>query len=100
MAAGQRVLLQPVRVLAPARALADQLDFRVALPRISALPRPSDTTRPPVATERRPVIAEDARVAVVVGADRAADPHVGEQPREDEHRVPDAGYSGYDSTRS
>ena len=39
--------------------------------------------------ERRPLVAEDAGVAVLVGADRVPDPEVGEDAREDRHRVLD-----------
>ena len=46
--------------------------------------------------ERRPLVAEDPRVAVLVGGERA----VGQDPREDRHRVLGPGYSGYDSIRS
>ena len=37
--------------------------------------------------EGRPLVAEDAGVAVLVGGDGARDPHVLEEPREDAHRV-------------
>ena len=37
--------------------------------------------------ERRPLVAEDPRVAVLVGADRADDPEVGQDAGEDRHRV-------------
>ena len=37
-----------------------------------------------------PLVAEDARVAVLVGADRAPDAEIGEHAREDAHRVLDA----------
>ena len=42
-------------------------------------------------TQRRPVVAEDAGVAVVVCTDRVANADVGEHPGEDEHRVIDSG---------
>src|SRR4029079_10513769 len=38
-------------------------------------------------TERRPFVAEDAGVAVLVGADGIPDPEVGKDAREDRHRV-------------
>ena len=85
-----RVLLQqPVRVLAPAGALADELDLRLALPRHETLERRRRGHDLGAADlrERRPLVAEDAGVAVLVGGDRARDPHVVEEPREDAHRV-------------
>ena len=39
--------------------------------------------------ERRTLVAEDARVPVLVGADRVPDPEVGQDAREDRHRVLD-----------
>ena len=40
--------------------------------------------------ERRPLVAEDAGVAVLVGADSVPDPEVGQNAREDPHRVLDS----------
>jgi hypothetical protein len=92
-----RVLLEePVRVLAPPGALADQLDLGRALAAHRALDERRerrDGARRDLA-QRRPLVAEDARVAVLVGADRAADAHVLEHTPEDAHRVLGAGVLG------
>ena len=91
--AGDGVLLQqPVGVRAPASALADQLDLGGALARHHALDLVAERTDGGAGhvAERRPLVAEDARVAVVVGADRVAQPDVGDDPREDRHRVLEA----------
>src|SRR5205807_9073822 len=42
-------------------------------------------------TERRPLVAEDARVAVLVGSDRGAEAKPRKGPRQDPHRVLEAG---------
>ena len=76
---------------APAPALADERDLALALARHHALDQVaqrSDRGARRVA-ERRPLVAEDAGVAVVVGADRVPDPEVGQDAREDRHRVLD-----------
>ncbi len=88
--AGSRVLLQqPVCVLAPARALPDQPDLVLALPHHHGLDHGRDRrhrARRRLA-QRRALVAEDARVAVLVGADRALDAEVGEHAPEDPHRM-------------
>src|SRR5581483_108924 len=87
-----RVLLQQaVSVLAPARALADELDLAVALPHPHRLDRRGHRRDAGAGhlAERRALVAEDARVAVLVGADPAGNPHVREHAREDPHRVLD-----------
>ena len=87
---GPGVLLQePMRVLAPAGALADELDLRLALARHELLERRGgrDDLGPRHLRERWALVSEDARVAVLVCGDRARDSHVGEQVREDPHRM-------------
>ena len=44
--------------------------------------------------ERRPLVAENARIAVGVGADRVPQAQVADDPREDSHRVLGAGVLG------
>ena len=57
---------------------------------MSSMMSPSGATEAPVdVAECRPLVAEDAGVAVVVGADRVPDPEVGQDAREDRHRVLD-----------
>ena len=76
---------------APAPALADERDLALALARHHALDdvaQRSDRSARHIA-ERRPPVAEDARIAVLVGADRAPDPEVVQDAREDRHRVLD-----------
>jgi hypothetical protein len=80
-----------VCVLAPARALPDELDLGLALPRHHRLEqigerrdRASRRT-----AERRPPVAEDARIAVLVGSHRAGHAEVGEHAGEDRHRMLD-----------
>ena len=90
--AGPGVLLQqPVCVRAPAPALADQRDLALALARHHALDQVAERRDRGARrfAERRPLVAEDAGVAVVVGADRVPDPEVGQDAREDRHRVLD-----------
>src|SRR5581483_6644602 len=85
-----RVLLeQPVRVLAPAGAQPDQLDLGGALPRHRGLDRAGERCdrRPRHLGEGRALAAEDARVAVRVGADPVANAQVGERAGQDRHRV-------------
>ena len=88
--AGHAVLLQqPVGVAAPAPALADQLDLRVALAnehRLQQRGERRDRAADRLA-QRRPFVAEDARVAVLVGSDGAGDPHVEQHAGEDPHRM-------------
>jgi len=74
---------------APARALPDQLHLELALAGDQALDERRDRLDAAARDlgERRTGVAEDARVAVLVGADRAADPDVGEHAAKDEHRV-------------
>ena len=91
--AGPRVLLQqPVRVRAPAPALADERDLGGALPPHHPLDHVAerrDRCGRRVA-QRRPLVAEDAGVPVLVGADRIPDPQVDQDPHEDRHRVLDS----------
>ena len=76
----------------PAGALADQLDLALALPRHHALDHGGERLDPGAGdlAQRRPLVAEDAGVAVLVGADRVADPEVREHPRENPHRMLDS----------
>ena len=80
-------------MLAPAGALADQLYLGRALAHHHALDQRRQRRDLGLRhlAQRRSLVAEDAGVAVVVGAERAADSHVLEHPPEDVHRVLDAG---------
>ena len=103
--AGSRVLLQEsVRMCAPTGALADELDLGLALARHQLLQsrKPAARSRRRVdLAERRSLVAEDPRVAVLIGADRPGDAHVVEQPSAGSASgAPTPGYSGYPSTRS
>ena len=91
-----RVPLQEhVREIAPLRALADQRDLGLALDRHLLLDEGSDLRRRRARQlgQRRAVVAEDPRIAVLVGADRLGDPHLREQVRERFRRVRLRGYS-------
>ncbi len=87
------LLQQLVRVLAPARALADQLDLGGALAHHHRLDHGRERAHGGRRdlTQRGALIAEDAGVAVLVRADRAAHPELAREPGEDLHRVLDAG---------
>ena len=88
--AGPAVLLQePVRVLAPAGALADQLDLGLALAHHHPLDERGERVDRLAGdlAQRRPCVAEDARVAVLVRAQRPGDADVGEHAGEQPHRV-------------
>ena len=103
--ARDRVLLeQPVGVLAPARALPDQLDLGRALAGHRALDRRRDSgaTLAPVTSESgRALVAEDPRVAVGIGADRGRGCPGRRAPGPRSSIGCSApGYSGYDSIRS
>ena len=76
-------------MLAPAGALSDERDLGLALARQHRLElhRKRGDRRARRLAQRWPVIAEDPGVAVLVGADRTADPDVVEHAREDRHRV-------------
>ena len=91
--AGPGVLLQqPVRVLAPASALADERELVLALSRhhpLDGVGKERDGARRRLA-EGRALVAEDSRVAVLIRADRALDAHVGEHPPQDQHRMLEA----------
>ena len=80
-----------MRVLAPSGALADQRHLGVALDDHEALDerRQGRDRAPGDLGERRPLVAEDARVAVLVGPHRATDAHVVEHTLQQEHRVLD-----------
>ena len=87
------VLLQEaVRVLAPSGALADQRHLGLALEDHQALDerRERHDGLPGHLAQRRPLVAEDARIAVLVGADGAADPHVEQHACRMTHRMLDA----------
>ena len=84
-----RVALQePVREVPPAHALADERDLGCGLDRHLRLDplRDADTVAPESSTERGTAMAEDPRVAVLVGADRPCDAEVGERLRENRLR--------------
>ena len=83
------LLQQAVSVRAPAPALADQRDLVRALARQHALDRIAERGdgRPGHLAERGPRVAEDPRIAVLIGADRVPDPEIGEDPRENRHRM-------------
>jgi hypothetical protein len=91
--AGPRELLQQsVRALAPASALADECELVLAL----AHHHPLDGSRERRdragrrLAERRAPIAEDSRIAVLIGPDRGLNAHVGQNAPEDRHRMLDA----------
>ena len=71
------------------RALADQRDLGLALAHHQALDerRERNDGLPGDLAQRRPLVAEDARIAVLVGAGAAGDPHVQQHARQDEHRM-------------
>ena len=83
------LLQQPVGVLAPAGALADQLHLRLALAHHHALDqrRQRSHVGPHHLPERRAFVTENARIAVIVGSERAVDAHVSEDTAEDSHRM-------------
>jgi hypothetical protein len=78
-----------VGVLAPAGAFADQGDLGLALLHHQALDerRERGDLGPRHLAQRRPLVAEDAGVAVAVRADGAADAHVLQHLPQDPHRV-------------
>ena len=86
------VLEQPMRVFAPARALADQLDLGRALSHHHGLDERCERRhgRSGDGTESRALVSEDPGVAVVVGRNRALDPRLSEDPRENQHRMLEA----------
>ena len=71
--------------VAPADALPDQRDLRLRLDRHLRLDLldDADDLRARELREGRPAVAEDPRVAVLVGADRSREAHVGEGRSED-----------------
>ena len=75
---------------APASALPDQLDLGRALPHEHAfdLALERNHARSGDLAQRRTFVAEDPRIAVLVGAD-GANPEIGEHARKDPHRVLD-----------
>ena len=75
-AGSSRVLQEPVGMLAPARALADERDLGLALARQHRLDlhRERGDRGAGRLAQRRPVVAEDPGVAVLVGADAARRP--------------------------
>ena len=79
-------------MLAPARALADQLDLGGALSHHHGLDERCERRdeRACDRAERGAPVAEDPGVAVVVRGERAGDSEVGEDAREDRHRVLDS----------
>ena len=89
-------------VLAPACALAGSARPRPALFRASALSitPPSGATRAGHLGERRALVAEDPRVAVLVGADRSRIPRSASTRAQTSIGCSAPGYSGYDSIRS
>ena len=76
-------------MLAPAGALADQGDLRLALPGDHLLDRRRQRRHRGVhhRAQRRALVAEDPRVPVLVGADPPADAEVVEHAAEEPHRV-------------
>ena len=78
-------------MLAPAGALPDQLYLRLALAHHHALDqrRQRGDLRLHHLAQRRPLVAEDARIAVVVGPERPVDAHLREHIAEDPDRVLD-----------
>ncbi len=76
-------------MLAPPRALPDQGDLRLALPGDHVLDRHRERRHRGVhhRAQRRPLVAEDPRVPVLVRADPPADAEVVEETAEDPHRV-------------
>src|SRR5581483_10832541 len=91
--AGARVLLQEaVRMRAPASALADQLDLGRALARDHVLDPLAhvDDLRARHLAQRRPLVAEDAGVAVLVDGDRPREAEIGDDAREDLQRMLEA----------
>ena len=73
-----------MRKVPPAHALADERDLRLGLHRQLALDLLDDAydRRPRERGECRPPVAEDPGVAVLIRADRAGEPGVGERSRE------------------
>ena len=89
-----RVLLeQAVRVLAPPGALPDQRHLSRALDDHHRLDRGAERRDGCAGdlAQRRPLVAEDSRVAVLVGADRPLDSHVAQHAAQDQHRMLGAG---------
>ena len=85
-----RVLLQQaVRVLAPACALADQLDLGLALPHHHALDERRERSHglPGGLAQRGALVAEDPWIAVLVGPRRAGDPELAQHAGEEAERV-------------
>ena len=70
-----------MREVPPLRALADQRELGFRLHRHLRLHERhhADDLAPGQLGQRRPLVAEDPRIAVLVGADLAADPHRGEE---------------------
>ena len=84
--ADPRVALeQPVREVPPAHALADERDLGLGLHRhlrARSARRRGRRVAPESSRERRPAVAEDPGVAVLIRADRPGEPSVGERSRE------------------
>jgi len=76
-------------VLAPACALADERDLVLALAHEHPLDERREWEHVAVAdlAQRRPPVAEDSGVAVLLGAERATHAHVLEDALQDPHRV-------------
>ena len=83
-----------MREVPPADALADERDLGLRLDRHLRLDLGRRRGRPRAGElgERRAAVAEDPRVAVLVGPDRPGEPHVGERPSR--ARPPRAGRPG------
>jgi hypothetical protein len=95
--AGTRIPLQePVSVGAPATALPDERDLRLALARHHRLDDVAERCHARVrdSAQCRPLVPEDPRVAVFVRADSAGGPEIRENAREDRHRVLGSGVLG------
>jgi hypothetical protein len=95
--AGTGVLLQTrVRVCAPAAALADELDLRRTLARHHRLDLRLNAYdfRAGDLAQRRPLIAEDSRVAVLIRRDSPFQAELGHDAGEDLHRVLQPGVLG------
>ena len=91
--ARSRVLLQQaVNVSTPAPALADERDLVPALARHHALDDVAEGGDGRIGhiAEGRSCVAEDPRIAVLIGADRVPDPEIGDDVGEDRHRMLDA----------
>ena len=87
---GARISLQQnMREVAPLRALADQVELGRALDRHLILDEGGDLLRRRARElrQRRPPVAEDPRIPVLVGAEGSGDLHLLEQGAERFHRV-------------